>query len=1055
MKFFIELVVKRPITIIMIIISILILGLISLSRLSIDSMPNMQMPYISIHTRYRNAGPEEIEKSVTKIVEGAVATVNNIKNITSYSRENSSEVMVEFNWGVDLREASEDIREALERIYDLLPDNADKPNIRKFATDDTSLMEVAIYGLEDKATLFNIADNQIAPKIKQAKGVAQAETRGGLKRQIKIDVNLNRLKAYNININQISEALARDNNNLVGGQANHGFYKYTIRTMGEIKSIDDIKNISVALKKDDKKDNKDNNKNNKKDNYGANFIVKVRDLAEVYEGYDDEVHIVKINGEESVSISVNKESGANTVEVANNVKSKLEEYNFPDGIKYEIMFNTADGINEAIKGVLSAAWQGGLFAIIILMIYMWNIRSVSVIAISIPLSIIMTFTLMYFMNVTLNVISLSGLVLGIGMMVDNSIVVLENIFYYRNEGFGKYSSAINGTHKVSLAISASTFTTIAVFLPFLYMEGMTSQMFRDLCITVAISMIASLLVALTVVPMFGARLVSDKKSKIFSKFENVANKYIHSNVNNIYNKILMFSINNKKIILIPSIIFVSIVLILGLKFIGKEGFPRTDEGQLMIMATMPIGTKSEQTQSFISLMENDIKEIIKEDLKRLQSRIRSGSESSSAHIRVELKNKRNRKIKNINEYVNIIRDKLMAYPCSISIWSLDSMSRNRNRGEFIRIELLGDDLIKSEELGNRIINSISNISGIKYVWLEEDDSNRELQIFVNRDIAAKMGLKVNDIAKIINTSFAGYTATTITPENSDWTDIDVNIQLENSDKVTIDDVKKITVPVNETLIPISSIADIVKSYGPNIIYRKDRKRVTTVYANIDEKPLSEVMDEIKDKMENDIFIPSGISINYAGDFEDMNEAFEQLILALILALVLVYSIMASQFESFIAPLVIALAVPFGLAGSLLALFISQTTLSAYSAIGCIVLVGIVVNNGIVLIDYMNQLMHEKNINGDKAALESGKRRLRPILMTTLTTILGILPMAFGQESGNEMYKPLSIALLGGLSISTIFTLIIVPTIYGAIRNKIPLKDYDKKDFESKEDFIVR
>ena len=1034
MKSFISLIVRRPITILMIIISVLILGLISLSRLSIDSMPNMQMPYISVHTRYRNAGPEEIEKSITKIVEGAVATVNNIKNITSYSRENSSDVMVEFNWGVNLREASEDIREALERIYDLLPDNADKPNIRKFATDDTSLMEVAIYGLEDKASLYNIAENQIAPKIKQAKGVAQAETRGGLKRQIKIDVNLNRLKAYNININQISEALSRDNNNLVGGQANHGFYKYTIRTMGEIESIDDIKNIAIDLKTN---------------TYGTKAIIKVRDLAEVYEGYDNEVNIVKINGEESVSIAVNKESGANTVEVAKNVKRKLEEDNFPEGVNYEIMFNNADGINDAIKGVLSTAWQGGLFAIIILMIYMWNIRSVSVIAISIPLSIIITFTLMYFMNITLNVISLSGLVLGIGMMVDNSIVVLENIFYYRNEGYGKYSSAINGAYKVSLAISASTFTTIAVFMPFLYIEGMTSQMFRDLCITVAISMIASLLVALTIVPMFGARLVSAKKSKIFSKFEIITNKYIHSNISGIYNKILMFSIKNKKIILIPSIIFSIIILALGLKFIGKEGFPRTDEGQFMIMATMPIGTKSEQTASFVSLMEKDIKN----DLKRFQSRIRTGSESSWANIRVELKSKKNRKIKNINEYIEIIRDKLRVYPCTINIWSLDSMRGDRNRGEFLRIELLTDDLIKAKELGDRVVNAISNISGIQYVWLQEDESNRELQIFVNRDIAAKMGLKVNDIAKIINTSFAGYKATTITPKNSDWNDIDVTVQLENSDKVTIEDIKKISVPVKEVLIPLSSIADIVKSYGPNMIYRKDRNRVTTVYANISEKPLNEVMSEIKYKMNNQIFIPAGISINYAGDFEDMNEAFNQLILALILALVLVYSIMASQFESFIAPLIIALAVPFGLAGSLIALFISKTTLSAYSAIGCVVLVGIVVNNGIVLIDYMNQLMREKNINGDEAALESGNRRLRPILMTTLTTILGILPMALGSQSGNEMYKPLSIALLGGLSISTIFTLIIVPTIYGAIRNKIPLKDYDKKDFESKKDFI--
>ena len=473
----------------------------------------------------------------------------------------------------------------------------------------------------------------------------------------------------------------------------------------------------------------------------------------------------------------------------------------------------------------------------------------------------------------------------------------------------------------------------------------------------------------------------------------------------------------------------------------------------MIMATMPIGTKSEQTASFVSLMEKDIKEIIKGDLKRFQSRIRSGSESSSANIRVELKNKSDRKVKNINEYINIIRDKLSIYPCTINIWSLGSMRGNRDRGEFLRIELLGDDLTKAEELGNRIVKEVSNISAVKYIWLDEDDSNKELQIFVNRDVAAKMGLKVNDIARIINTSFAGSTATTITPENSDWTDIDVNVQLENSDKVTIEDVKKINVPVNGVLIPLSSISDIVKSYGPRMIERKDRKRVTTVYANIDGKPLNEVMEEIKDKMNNQIFVPAGISINYAGDFEEMNEAFNQLILALILALVLVYSIMASQFESFIAPFIIALSVPFGLAGSLIALFISKTTLSAYSAIGCVVLVGIAVNNGIVLIDYMNQLMREKNINGDASALESGNRRLRPILMTTLTTILGILPMALGSESGNEMYKPLSIALLGGLSISTIFTLIIVPTIYGAIRNKIPLKDYDKKDFESKKDFI--
>ncbi|KLI16062.1 efflux RND transporter permease subunit [Brachyspira hyodysenteriae] len=1038
MKTIIETVVKRPVTILMVIVSVIILGAVSLSKLSIDFMPSIEVPYVSIYTRYKNAGPEEIEKSVTKIIEGAVATVNNIKEITSTSRENASDVTIEFNWGTDLNDASEDIREALEQVIDLLPDSAEKPIIRKFSTDDISLMEVAVYGINDQAALYNIADNQIAPQIKQAKGVAQAEVLGGLKNEIKIDVNLNRLKAYNININEIASVLARDNNNLVGGQANQGFYRYTIRTMGEIKSLDDIKNTIISLKKD---------------SVGNSSLVKIQDLAEVYQGYDDDINIIKINGENSISIAVSKESGANTAEVSKNVIKQLEEYNFPQGVKYEIMFNTADSINESIAGVLDAAWQGGLFAIIVLMIYMWNIRTVSIIAISIPISIIVTFTLMYFMKVTLNVISLSGLVLGIGMMVDNSIVVLENIFYYRHHGYGKYSSAINGAYKVSLAISASTFTTIAVFLPFLYIEGMVSQIFRDLCITVTVSMIASLLVAILIVPMFGARLITNKKLKLFSKFESLSNKYIHDNMSNIYNKILNFSIRRKKTVLIPSIILVFSVIFLGAMFIGKEGFPKTDEGQYMVRVTMPIGTKYEQTQSFIGLMENDIREIVKDDLIKIQSRIRKGDEANNANIRIELKSKNEGRKGTIEDYVELTREKLQRYPAKINVMALGTRSGS-GTGEAIRIEMLGDDAVQAKELGDRIVSVISNIDGIRGAMVDIDESNRELQIYVNRDIAAKMGLKVNDVARIINTSFAGRTATTITPDNSDFTDVDVNVQLENIDKVTIDDVKKVSIPVKGVLIPLSSIADIVKSYGPNRIERKDRKRFTVVIASVYGRPLNEVIADIKYNIDNNVYIPNGISVNYGGDYEDMNEAFSQLIQALVLALVLVYAIMASQFESLIAPFVIAFAIPFGFAGSLIALFITKTTLNAYSAIGFIVLIGIVVNNGIVLIDYMNQLMHEKHINGDESALLAGKRRLRPVLMTTLTTILGILPMTLGIGSGNEMYKPLAIALLGGLVVSTMFTLIIVPTIYAGIRNKIPLKDYDKKDQESANDFAL-
>ena len=472
---------------------------------------------------------------------------------------------------------------------------------------------------------------------------------------------------------------------------------------------------------------------------------------------------------------------------------------------------------------------------------------------------------------------------------------------------------------------------------------------------------------------------------------------------------------------------------------------------------MPVGTKSEQTQSFVNRMEADIQEVIGEDFDRMQSRVKSGSEENSAEIRVQLREKSEGREKSVYEYIELTRNVLASYPAQINIAAISTSGiggggRNGGTGgQEIEIELVGDDLDKATEIANNIINAISDIEGIREPRLTRDDSNPELKVYVNREIAAKMGVNVNTIANIIKTSFAGTTATTMTPDNSDVTDIDVNVQLGEPDRLNIDDISRLMIPTTAGIVPISSIATVEKSYGPTEIDRKDSTRITSIKASAYNRALSDimfdvqekiknesdVMFDVQEKIKNEVFIPSGFSINYAGDFEDMNEAFLQLVQALILALVLVYAIMA---------------IPFGFAGSLIALFISGQTLSVYSGIGFIVLIGIVVNNGIVLIDYMNQLMHEKHINGDEAALESGSRRLRPVLMTTLTTILGLLPMALSGGSGNEMYQPLSIAVLGGLLVSTMFTLIIVPTVYAAVRNKIPLKDYEKKDLESRSDF---
>ena len=1035
MRSFIELIVKRPVAVFMGIIAVIILGVVSLSRLPVDFLPDLELPFISIRTEYKNAGPEEVEKSVSKLVEGAVSSVNDIKEVSSSSEQEWSSVFVEFNWGSDLASATADIREAIDRIRKALPDDAESPAVYKFSTSNIPVMDVSFYGTENLSALYNLVDNQILTSIEQVGGVARAEIRGGLKTQIKVDVDMNRLQAYGLDINSIVSTLATENQNISGGETYEGVYKYTLRTTGEFKTVNDIGNVVVALK------------NN-------NTPIRLRELATIYEGYDEDGYVVKVNGTPAVTISINKESGANTVAVSDAIKKRLDTLNLPEGVKYEILFNSADNVNNAIKGVLDTAWQGGLFAVIVLMIYLWNVRTVLIIAISIPMSIIVTFTLMYFFDTTLNIISLSGLVLGIGMMVDNSIVVLENIFFYRNNGYGKYSSAIDGTSTVALAISASTLTTIAVFLPFLFVEGQTGQMFRDLCITVTVSMIASLAVALTVVPMLGARLVTTKKSKFFSKIENFFDKHFHSKVNFIYEKVLTYSVHHKTRVLIPVIGVVFAVIVLGVMFIGKEGFPKSDEGQLMANVQMPVGTRKEQTGAFIDRMRKDVEDVIKTDLARIQTMVRSGSDANRGQIRAKLIDKTDGRTMETEEYVELIRKKLSSYPATINVDSVSSM-RGGGGGDSsgIDIDIVGEDLERARELANSVIAALQDVPGLRDVRMKKSDSSPELNVRINRDLASKMGLNINTVANSIKTSFGGTTATRMTPDNSDVTDIDVIVQLNERDRINIDDVKRMLIPTASGMVPVSSIASVDKDFAPTEIERKNDSRITSITAAGYGRPMNQIMNDVRAAINEKVFIPSGFTIVYSGDYEDMQEAFGQLLQALFLALVLVYAIMASQFESYIAPFVIALAIPFGFAGSLVLLFVTGQTLSVYSGIGVIVLIGIVVNNGIVLIDYMNQLMHEKKINGDKAALLAGPRRLRPVLMTSLTTILGLLPMALSSGEGNEMYQPLSLAVLGGLTVSTMFTLVIVPTVYAAIRNKIPLKDYDAKDIASVETSI--
>ncbi len=966
----------------------------------------MEVPIISIKTTYDNAGAEEVEKSVTRIIESAVSSVNNVKTIKSKSKESESNVEIEFNWGTDLQTAADDIREAIDMIRSSLPDDADNPNISKFSTDSEPIMNIAFFGTDNLASLYDLVDSQILTRLEQVEGVAQTEIRGGLKKIICVDIDLNRLNAYSININDIVHTLSLENQNVAGGETYEGVYKYNIRTTGEFKEVNDIEDVVIMLK-------------------NQVYPVKVRDIAYVHKDYEDDSEIVRINGQKALTIAVTKESSGNIIQIARDVEKRLSTINLPSGVYYQILFNSSDTIKNSIHNVLNTVWQGALFAVLVLMIYLWDIRSVFIISISIPVSVITTFILMYFFNITINVISLSGLVLGVGMMVDNSIVVLENIFYYSNY-YSKYNinkndkrtikinnikSSIIGTSEVSIAITASTLTSVCVFLPFLFVKGQMGQMFSDLCVTVSISLLTSLFVVLTIVPLLASRLnklnPDSKLNLLLKKSENFFNKNLHNNVEKFYVSTLAIVIKNKKKSFALISILLTISLFLLLMNIGKEGYPVSDEGTIISRLRLPVGARVEFTDMFINKMEHDI-------------------------------DRENRRKLDITHYIESIRNKINGYPGRIELNSENTaMGKPKNYSAII-IELVGDDLDRGYDVASNVIAAVNNVDGVRNVLIKEDDSNHELIFDVDRDLVSKMGININTIANIIRTSFSGTTASKMTLNNSIYVDTDIIVRLEDRNRDDISSIQKMMIPTSNGIVPISSLVSIHKSTGPIEINRKNDKRIIEINASAYGRPINEIITDIRKEL-NKIYIPSGFSVNFSGDYEDMQEAFVQLIVSLIMALVFVYAIIAGQFESYITPFVISLAVPFALFGALIFLYFSGNTLNVYSGIGIIMLVGIVVNNGIVLIDYMNRVVIERNISWDNAALESCKIRLRPVLMTSLTTILGLLPMIFEIGSGSEMYKPLAIAVCGGLIFSTMFTLIIIPSVYSSFRNRFNIK----------------
>jgi len=1002
----------------MLFIGLILIGLISYQNLGLDLLPDLSFPMSAIIVSYSGVAPQEIENMITIPLEEAVGTIQGVKKISSYSREGNSLVLMEFNWGTDMDVSAMNIREKIDQIKGFLPDDASDPMVIKF---DPALMPILVLGMgseeRDLQKLQKYAEDIIKPRLERMEEVASVSINGGLDREILVSIDNDKLRSNQLSFSQVTAALAGENVNLPAGTLKEGTINFLIRTLGRFESTQDIEKILIS-----------NIRGNK---------IYLGDIAKVEDTFKERNSITYVNGKPGIMISLQKESGKNTVTVAKRVFKELETIQklLPEDISITPVFDSSDFIEKTISQVGWVALYGAIIAVFVLFFFLGNLGSTLIIGFAIPISLIFTFTLLYFSHLTLNMMTLGGLALGIGMMVDNSIVVLENIFRYRESRTGIKESACLGASEVSTAISASTFTTIAVFLPIVYVQGIASELFRPMGYTITFSLLTSLLVALTLVPMLSSKImhfkVQDNNSSI-SKENIVQNSLSQSGrifnfVKEEYSRLLSWSLRHRgSVFILAVLIFAGSIMLIP--FVGTEFIPSSDQGQFNINITLPTGTNLETTREVVSKVEKIVLEI--PEMKSILTTAGEGSGGmgfsteggNSGTIMVNLveQNKRDRSTAQI---INQLREKIGTYPDAKIKFSEQSMSFSS--GSDLEVKISGDSLDELENIANRILVSLEEVEGVYDLESSVEDVRPELHVNIDREKANLYGLNTVHIASTVHDALLGRVAS-IYQEKGEQ--VDIRIRLEEEDRNSIEEVKNLLISSNTGLqIPLKEIAEVIVGSGPKGIDRENQQRIVNVSGNISDRFLGKVIQDAQKQLEK-LVLPEDYHYEFVGQNREMQESFLQLGLALVLSIILVYMIIAAQFESLLMPLAVMFSVPFSLIGVILGLLLADKSLNVLSYIGIIMLVGIVVNNSIVLIDYINKL-RQKGIERKEAIILGGTTRLRPILMTMFTTVLALVPMALGIGEGAELRAPMAITIIGGLTSSTFLSLIIVPIFY--------------------------
>lgn len=1038
-----ELAVRRPVTVLMMIFIVLILGFVSFTKIPLDLMPEMEIPVAVVITNYPGVGPQEVEKLITQPLEEAVGTTENIDSLSSVSSEGSSMIMTLFDFGVDMDSATLELREKVDLVKGRLPTDAGEPMVLKF---DPTAMPVMMLSLSagnmSPSELQTLAEDTIKPRLERAEGVVSVEIIGGVNDIVEIRASSEKLQGYGISLDYIAGILRAENFSMPGGSVKKGNQELTVKTTGEFDSVEEIQQLLITLPN--------------------GTAVQLNDLAEVELKTNEPTTISKVNGKNSIDMMLSKQSGTNTVRVSEAAHKEIDSLQKElVGTEIVTVFDTADYVKQSLSSVLYNGYAGGLMAIIILYLFLRNLRTTFIIAAAIPISVIASFCLIYFSGVTLNMMTLGGLALGIGMLVDNAIVVLENIYRFRQNGYSRIESAVKGSSEVSMAIIASTATTLAVFLPIVFVQGLTSTIFKQLAMTVSFSLVASLLVAVTLVPMLCSKFLKVDRSKhkmdgfeailkaeggqtfdyennhkksIMSKFftfDKVYQKFdkVFEKVLSIYGNMLSWAlVHRKKVIAIATIAFFACMGSLAL--VGAEFFPTSDEGFVQISVRLSDGAELENTMAVMEEIESKIGDSIPEIETIFLEAGYTGDMSGSARANsgtmyIQLSDMSERQ-RGVEEISDIIRSRVMDTPgAEIKVAPMESMGMGGG-GAPINISIHGDDLDTLKMIGDDFKNILNGIEGTREVESSYEDGIPEVEITVDRATATEYGLSASQIAQAVKGVISGTTATQFKYEGSE---IDVIIKGDEYYNENMQGLEQI--PINTSLgfpVALGQVAEVNIKRGPVSINRQDQERVISVSSQLSGRDVGTVSAEIQTALA-EYQMPDKYSYKMGGDQEEMVEAFSDLGLALVLAIILVYMVMASQFESLLFPFIIMFSMPLGFAGGIFGLFAAGKPLSVPAIIGLIMLAGIVVNNAIVLVDYINTRRRVFGEDRDTAIIKAGPIRLRPILMTTLTTVLAMVPLSLGIGEGSEMSSPLAIVVVWGLSLSTLVTLLVIPVMY--------------------------